>query len=155
MMAPSPRREGTTPAEVEIVVVEDNPNDAELILRVFRKHNMANQIVLLQDGAETLDFFFPRDGAAPPSAALRVVLLDLKLPTVDGIEVLRRLKSDGRTWSIPVVVVTSSSEDRDIKDAYALGVNSYVTKPIKFDEFAKAVADLGLYWLMLNKLPAQ
>ncbi len=154
-MAQPTHKEGTMPAEVEIVVVEDNPNDAELILRVFRKHNMANQVVLLKDGAEALDFFFPRDGSVPPSAALRVVLLDLKLPKVDGIEILRRLKSDARTRGIPVVVVTSSSEDRDIKDAYELGVNSYVTKPIKFDEFAKAVADLGLYWLMLNKLPAR
>ena len=147
--------EPMTPAKVEIVIVEDNPNDAELILRVFRKHNLANQVVLLKDGAEALDFFFPPAGPASASAALRVILLDLKLPKIDGIGVLRRLKSDERTRGIPVVVVTSSSEDRDIKDAYDLGVNSYVTKPIKFDEFAKAVADLGLYWLMLNKLPAR
>ena len=146
--------EELTAAKVEIVLVEDNPNDAELILRVFRKHNMANQIVLLCDGAEALNFFFPPDGSAP-GGALRIVLLDLKLPKVNGIDVLRRLKGDERTRGIPVVVLTSSSEERDIKDAYELGVNSYVTKPIKFDEFAKAVADLGLYWLMLNKLPAQ
>ena len=144
-----------TPAKVEIVIVEDNPNDAELILRVFRKHNLANQVILLKDGAEALDFFFPPAGPASASAALRVILLDLKLPKIDGIGVLRRLKSDERTRSIPVVVVTSSSEDRDIENAYHLGVNSYVTKPIKFDDFAKAVADLGLYWLMLNKLPAR
>ncbi len=149
------RTEETTPAEVEIVIVEDNPNDAELILRVFRKHNMANQIVLLKDGAEALNFFFPSDSVTPPGGGLRIILLDLKLPKVDGIEILRRLKSDERTRAIPVVVLTSSSEDRDIKDAYELGVNSYVAKPIKFDEFAKAVADLGLYWLMLNKLPAR
>ncbi len=148
-------KEPMTAPTVEIVIVEDNPNDAELICRVFRKHNLANQIVLLKDGAEALDFFFPPDGSAPPGGALRIVLLDLKLPKIDGIEVLRRLKSDERTRGIPVVVVTSSAEDRDIKDAYDLGVNSYVTKPIKFDEFAKAVADLGLYWLMLNKLPAR
>lgn len=149
------QKEPMTAATVEIVIVEDNPSDAELILRVFRKHNLANQIVLLKDGAEALDFFFPPDGSAPPGGTLRIILLDLKLPKIDGIEVLRRLKSDERTRGIPVVVVTSSSEDRDIKDAYDLGVNSYVTKPIKFDEFAKAVADLGLYWLMLNKLPAR
>jgi two-component system response regulator len=151
------RKEETTAARVEIVIVEDNPNDAELILRVFRKHNMANQIVLLQDGAEALDFFFPPNGAAPGAAntVLRVILLDLKLPKVDGIEVLRRLKSQPRTRSIPVVVLTSSTEQRDLQDAYELGVNSYVAKPIKFDEFAKAVADLGLYWLVLNRLPTR
>ncbi len=144
-------------SKVEIVIVEDNPNDAELILRVFRKHNMANQVILLKDGAEALDFFFPPEGPAPGVAngVLRVILLDLKLPKVDGIEILRRLKANERTRSIPVVVLTSSTEQRDLKDAYDLGVNSYVAKPIKFDEFAKAVADLGLYWLMLNKLPAR
>ncbi len=144
-------------SKVELVIVEDNPNDAELIRRVFRKHNMANQVILLKDGAEALDFFFPPDGSASGVAngVLRVILLDLKLPKVDGIEILRRLKSDERTRSIPVVILTSSTEQRDLKDAYDLGVNSYVAKPIKFDEFAKAVADLGLYWLMLNKLPAR
>jgi CheY-like chemotaxis protein len=141
-------------AKIEIVIVEDNPNDAELILRVFRKHNLANLVVLLKDGAEALDFFFPPNGSTPADV-LKIVLLDLKLPKVDGIEVLRRLKSDGRTRGIPVVVLTSSAEERDLKDAYELGVNSYVAKPIKFDEFAKAVADLGLYWLMLNKLPGR
>lgn len=143
--------------EVEIVIVEDNPNDAELILRAFHKHNMANQVVHLKDGAEALDFFFPPNGPAPggAKAALKVVLLDLKLPKVDGIEVLRRLKANERTRSIPVVVLTSSTEQRDLQDAYELGVNSYVAKPIKFDEFAKAVANLGLYWLVLNKLPAR
>jgi two-component system response regulator len=148
-------KEKLTAAKVEIVIVEDNPNDAELILRVFRKHHMANQVILLKDGAEALDFFFPPDGSVSASAALRIVLLDLKLPKVDGIEVLRRLKSDDRTRDIPVVVLTSSSEDRDIKGAYELGVNSYVAKPIKFEDFAKTVADLGLYWLMLNRQPAR
>ncbi len=154
-MAKQTEREELLAAKVEIVLVEDNPNDAELILRVFRKHHMANQIILLEDGAEALDFFFAPDGGAAGGAALRIILLDLKLPKVDGMEVLRRLKADERTRHVPVVILTSSSEDRDIQDAYALGVNSYVTKPIKFDEFAKAVADLGLYWLMLNKLPAR
>lgn len=146
--------EETMGRKVEIVIVEDNPNDAELILRVFRKHNIANQVVLLKDGAEALDFFFPAEGPVP-GAALKIILLDLKLPKVDGIEILRRIKSNGRTRSIPVVVLTSSREERDLNDAYTLGVNSYVAKPIKFDEFAKTVADLGLYWLMLNKLPAR
>ncbi len=154
MTKPIPN-EPMTAAKVEIVIVEDNPNDAELILRVFRKHNLANQVILLKDGAEALDFLFPPDGAARATTAVRIILLDLKLPKVDGIEVLRRLKADERTRSIPVVVLTSSTEQRDLQDAYELGVNSYVAKPIKFDEFAKAVADLGLYWLMLNKLPAR
>jgi len=144
--------EGPAAGKVEIVIVEDNPSDAELILRVFRKHHLSNQVVLLQDGAAALDFFFPPRGAAPPNA-IRVVLLDWKLPKVDGIEVLRRVKSDARTREIPVIVLTSSAEERDIRAAYALGVNSYVAKPITFDEFAKVVADLGLYWLMLNRLP--
>jgi CheY-like chemotaxis protein len=141
--------------KVEVVLVEDNPNDAELILRAFRKHNMVNHVILLKDGAEALDFFFPPDGPVPvaANAALRIVLLDLKLPKVDGIAVLRRLKADDRTRGIPVVILTSSTEQRDLKDAYDLGVNSYVAKPIKFDEFAKTVADLGLYWLVLNKVP--
>jgi CheY-like chemotaxis protein len=143
--------------KVDIVIVEDNPNDAELILRVFRKHNMANQIALLKDGAEALEFFFPPEGAAPGVAdgTLKIILLDLKLPKVDGIEVLRRLKSAEQTRDIPVVILTSSMEQRDLKDAYELGANSYVAKPIRFDEFAKTIADLGLYWLVLNRLPAK
>ena len=146
-----------TAAKIEIVIVEDNPNDAELILRVFRKSNLANQVVLLKDGAEAIDFLFVRAGCGLTAASVncRVILLDLKLPKVDGIEVLRRIKADERTRGIPVVVLTSSTEQRDLEDAYELGVNSYVAKPIKFDEFAKAVADLGLYWLVLNRLPAR
>lgn len=133
--------------KVDIVIVEDDPSDAELITRVFRKHNMANRIVLLKDGAEALDFFFGSRANDDP----KVILLDLKLPKINGIEVLQRLKSDERTKNIPVVVLTSSAEDQDIKDAYKYGVNSYVTKPIKFDEFANAVAEMRLYWLLLNK----
>ncbi|MGA9097730.1 MAG: response regulator [Methanotrichaceae archaeon] len=140
-------------AEFEIIIVEDDPNDAELITRILRKHNLANKLVLLKDGAEALDFLFGKgsfidkyDDGSP-----KVILLDLKLPKVNGIEVLRKLKSDERTRKIPVVILTSSREDRDLKDAYDLGVNSYVTKPIKFDEFAKVVADLGMYWMLLNK----
>ena len=142
---------------VEIVIVEDDPNDAELIMRVLRKHNLANRVVHLKDGAEALDFLLPQGGHARRlnNHALRVVLLDLKLPKVNGIEVLRRMKSDDRTRSIPVVVLTSSSEERDLKDAYELGVNSYVAKPVRFDEFAKVVADLGLYWMLLNKPPVR
>jgi two-component system response regulator len=139
--------------EFEIIIVEDDPNDAELITRVLRKHNLANKYTILKDGAEALDFIFGQgsffgkiDDGNP-----KVILLDLKLPKVSGIEVLHKLKSDERTRKIPVVVLTSSREDCDLKDAYDLGVNSYVTKPIKFDEFAKVVADLGMYWLLLNK----
>ena len=139
-------------SEVEIVIVEDNPNDAELITRALKKHHLANRLVLLKDGAEALDFFFAKARLAKTSAGgPRVILLDLKLPKVNGIEVLQRLKADERTHNIPVVVLTSSREERDLKEAYGLNVNSYVTKPIQFEEFAKAVADLGLYWLMLNK----
>jgi CheY-like chemotaxis protein len=138
---------------VDIVVVEDDPNDAELITRAFKKHNLSNQIVLLTDGAKALDFFFC-EGDYADSTAMRtpkVVLLDLKLPKIDGIEVLQRLKADERTKNIPVVILTSSSEERDIKAAYELGVNSYVTKPIKFDEFAQVVSELRLYWLLINR----
>ena len=141
--------------EVEIVIVEDDPNDAELIARVLRKHNLSNKLILLKDGAEAIDFLFAQGPytSQGPSATPKVILLDLKLPKVNGIEVLQRLKSAERTRNIPVVVLTSSREERDLKDAYGLGVNSYVTKPINFEEFAKAVAELGLYWLMLNKPP--
>jgi CheY-like chemotaxis protein len=138
---------------VDIVIVEDDPNDAELITRVFRKHNMVNKIILLKDGAEALDFFFGNGGRDSQEAAknCRVVLLDLKLPKVSGIEVLQRIKSDERMKNTPVVVLSSSAENQDIQDAYRLGVNSYVTKPIRFEDFASAVAELRLYWLLLNK----
>jgi two-component system, response regulator len=144
-------------AEVEIVLVEDNPNDAELITRSLKKHHLANKLVLLKDGAEALAFLFAEGDRAGTSGgrAPRVVLLDIKLPKVDGIEVLRRMKSDARTKDLPVVILTSSNEERDIKEAYALGVNSFVTKPIKFDEFAKVVAELGMYWLMVNVPPVR
>jgi CheY-like chemotaxis protein len=143
--------------EVEIILVEDNPNDAELITRSLKKHNLANKIVLLKDGAEALDFLFAKhgDGAKGGNRNPRVMLLDIKLPKIDGIEVLRRMKSDERTRDIPVVILTSSNEERDIKETYALGVNSFVTKPIKFDEFAKVVAELGIYWLMVNVPPVR
>jgi CheY-like chemotaxis protein len=144
--------------EVEIVLVEDNPNDAELIMRCLKKRNLANRIVLLKDGAQALEFLFGPDSSAAKEStdlAPRVVLLDLKLPKVDGIEVLRRMKSDTRTKGIPVVILTSSNQERDIVAAYKLGVNSFVTKPINFDEFAKVVAELGIYWLMLNVPPVR
>ncbi len=134
----------------EIVVIEDNPNDAELITRVPKKHDLASGIILLKDGEEALDFLLPAEGK-PINHVPKVILLDLKLPKVDGIEVLRRLKSDSRTKTIPVVVLTSSTEERDLKEAYSLGANSYIAKPIRFDEFTKAVTELVSYWLGLNK----
>ncbi len=137
--------------EFEIIIVEDDPNDAELITRSLKKHNLANKLVLLKDGAEALDFLFGQGSIAQiDDGKPRVILLDLKLPKVNGIEVLRKIKSEERTRKIPVVILTSSREDRDLKDAYDLGVNSYVTKPIQFDEFAKVVSELGMYWLLLN-----
>jgi len=136
---------------IEIILVEDNPSDAELIVRTLRKHNLANNIVLVKDGAEALDLLFARNKhAGRDITAPKVLLLDIKLPKVDGIEVLREIKSDDRTKSIPVVMLTSSNQEQDIKAAYDLGANSFVTKPIRFDEFAKVVADLGVYWMMLN-----
>jgi CheY-like chemotaxis protein len=140
--------------EVEIVIVEDNPNDAELLVRAFKRHGVANQIVLLKDGVEAMDFLFSEGAYADrPHNNPKVMILDLKLPKVNGIEVLRRIKADERTKTVPVVVLTSSREDRDLKDAYESGVNSYVTKPIKFDEFSKVVSDLKMYWLLVNKAP--
>jgi len=142
-------------SEIEIVIVEDDPNDAELLVRVFRKLGVANKIVLLKDGAEALDYLFARGAYADRSVDgdPKIIILDLKLPKVNGIEVLQKIKSDERTRRVPVVVLTSSKETRDVKDAYGLGVNSYVTKPIKFEEFAKIVTELGMYWLLVNKLP--
>jgi len=139
--------------EFEIIIVEDDPNDAELITRVLRKHNLANKLIILKDGAEALDFVFGQGSFANrhDDGSPKVILLDLKLPKVNGIEVLRKIKSDERTRKIPVVILTSSREDRDLTDAYELGVNSYITKPIRFDEFTRIVADLGMYWLLLNK----
>jgi CheY-like chemotaxis protein len=142
--------------DVEIVLVEDNPNDAELISRVLKKHNLADNLVVLKDGVEALAFLLGEDGLANRTPGLpKLILLDLKLPKVDGNEVLRRIKSDEHTKSIPVVVLTSSSEQRDLLDSYSFGANSYVTKPIKYADFSKVVAEVGLYWLLLNKLPAR
>ncbi len=144
-------------SQVEIVIVEDNPNDAELISRVLGKHGLARKSIILKDGVEALDYLFAQGSFADRRAGdvLKVILLDLKLPKIDGIEVLRRLKSDERTRDIPIVALTSSTEQRDLKAAYELGVNSYVSKPIKFPEFAKVVAELGTYWLEVNRLPGR
>jgi len=138
---------------VEILIVEDNPLDAELTLRALKNNNIANNIYVAEDGEEALDFFFCRKSFKgrsfhnPP----RVVLLDLKLPKFSGLEVLRQVKKDKRTSHIPIVIVTSSREEPDMKEAYELGVNSYVVKPVNFDQFLNAMSSLGLYWLLVNE----
>jgi two-component system, response regulator len=134
-----------------ILLVEDNPKDEALTLRALRKHNLQSTVVVMRDGVEALDYLLPPDGAAEPLPHL--VLLDLKLPKVDGLEVLRRLRGHERTRLLPVVILTSSSEERDILEGYRLGTNSYVRKPVDFTEFTDAVRHLGLYWLLLNTAP--
>jgi two-component system response regulator len=141
-----------TEHEVDILLVEDNPQDAEMTIRALKKHKLANSVHHAKDGAEALAYLF----GTPESNRRRqpkVVLLDLKLPKVDGLEVLQKIKSDEATRTIPVVVLTSSKEDRDMVESYRLGVNSYITKPVEFDKFMEAVQQLGLYWLLLNGLP--
>jgi CheY-like chemotaxis protein len=141
--------------DVEILLVEDNPTDAELATLALKEHNLANKLVWVKDGAEALDFLFGTGAYAnrKPENRPKVVLLDLRLPKIDGLEVLRRLKADERTRRIPVVVVTSSKEDRDVVASYDLGVNSYISKPVEFDEFSRVVSELGLYWLLINRPP--
>ena len=142
---------------IEILLVEDNPNDVELTLHAFKKYNLANRVQVVRDGAEALDYIFAtgafagRDMKEQP----KVILLDLKLPKVNGLEVLRRIKSDPHTKMIPVVVLTTSREERDISESYQLGVNSYIRKPVDFDQFTESVRTLGLYWLLLNQRPAE
>lgn len=141
--------------EIEILLVEDNPNDAELTLRALKKNNLANRVMHARDGAEALEFLFGNgafSGRAVENTP-KVIMLDLKLPKVGGIEVLERIKSDERTKNIPVVVLTSSREDVDLKRCYELGVNSYIVKPVEFESFIKAISDLGFYWLLLNQIP--
>ena len=136
-----------------IVLVEDNANDEELMLRAFRKSNIVNRVVVVRDGAEALDYFFCRGAHAdrPTGEVAQVVLLDLKLPKVDGLDVLAALRADERTRLIPVVILTSSAEDQDLVRGYGLGANSYVRKPVDFTQFVEAVRQLGLYWLAINQ----
>jgi two-component system, response regulator len=140
---------------VEILLVEDNPSDAELTLHVFKRNNISNRIHVVHDGKEALEYIFCSDRYADKNIEdwPKLILLDLKLPLVDGKEVLRKIRGDPRTQRIPVVVLTSSKEDRDIVDSYALGVNSYIVKPVDFNSFNQAVRDLGHYWLLLNQPP--
>ena len=142
---------------LEILLVEDNPNDAELAIHALHKRNFANNLIHVQDGQAALDFLFctgeyeNRDGKHLP----KVVLLDLKLPKVDGIEVLRQLRADERTKLLPIVVLTSSREESDVIETYKLGANSYIVKPVEFENFSEAVSNLGLYWLLLNEPPVR
>jgi len=139
---------------VDILLVEDNPNDAELAMRALRKGKLANHITWVKDGAEALEFIF-RTGAyaGRPDQYPRLILLDLKLPKMDGIEVLKRLKADERTRVIPVVMITSSAEESDVIESYKLGVNSYIVKPVEFEQFSETVAKTGFYWMLMNKTP--
>lgn len=145
-----------TDHSVEILLVEDNPNDVKLALHAFKANNLANHVHVVRDGAEALEFIFCTDRYAQRQIenGPKVILLDLKLPLVDGIEVLRRIKADTRTQKIPVVVMTSSKEEPDIAACYQLGVNSYIVKPVDFDQFTEAVRQLGYYWLLLNQAPS-
>lgn len=142
-------------SQAEILLVEDNAQDLELTQRALRKGNITNRIHIARDGAEALDFLFCEGAHAARKIdeGPKVVLLDLKLPKVDGLEVLRRVKNDPRTKSIPVVVLTSSKEQRDVVESYHLGVNSYIVKPVNFEGFANAVLEIGMYWLLLNQAP--
>jgi CheY-like chemotaxis protein len=141
--------------EIEILLIEDNPHEAELTIRSLRKNKLDGRLVHVSDGVEALDLIFP--AGLPDDAPLpfhpKVILLDLKLPRVDGLEVLRKIKTDARTRMIPVVVLTSSREDRDVVESYQLGVNSYMVKPVNFADFSNAVGELGLYWMIRNLPP--
>ena len=140
---------------VEILLVEDNASDVELTLHALKRYNLANRMHVVRNGVEALEFIFCTGAYAQRSIAPgpKVILLDLKLPLVDGLEVLQRIKGDPRTRMIPVVVLTSSREERDIVESYRLGVNSYITKPVDFEQFTEAVRTLGMYWVLLNLPP--
>jgi len=141
--------------EIEILLVEDNPTDAELTMRALTRKNLANKVVWVKDGAEALDFIFAQGEFSHRNAEElpKLILLDLRMPKVDGLEVLQKIKAEEHTRRIPVVVLTSSQEDRDIVESYKLGVNSYVSKPVEFDEFIDAVSTLGFYWMLINNPP--
>jgi two-component system response regulator len=144
-------------ADKVILLVEDNPDDVELTLRAFKQSNIANEVVVTHDGVEALDYLFATGAHAGRDVSVmpQVVLLDLKLPKVDGLEVLQRVRADERTKLLPIVILTSSREQQDLIESYSLGANSYVRKPVDFTQFVKAVRDLGLYWLVLNETPTR
>lgn len=143
------------PKIIDIVLIEDNQRDAELMIRTLKKRNLANNLIHLADGAEALDFLFYRGKYAgrEKGQVSKIILLDLKLPKVNGLEVLREIKKSEELRTIPVVIVTSSAEDPDIKLAYELGANSYVVKPVNFDSFSEVISNLGLYWIFINRYP--
>lgn len=148
-------REGETMNDMVILLVEDNPDDEALTLRALKKNNITNEVVVARDGVEALDFLFGTGKQAGRAITPQVILLDLKLPKIDGLEVLRRVRSDARTKLLPVVILTSSNEERDRLQGYDIGANSYVRKPVDFLQFTEAVRQLGLYWLLLNEKPPQ
>ena len=141
----------------EILLIEDNPDDIELTLRAFRKNNLANHITVLSDGEKALEYLFPDEPSKQNSIRqhLRLILLDLKLPKVDGLEILKKVKSNPLTSFIPVVVLTSSDLDKDMIESYRLGVNSYLTKPVDFLKFTQSIQEIGMYWLLLNRMPKE
>jgi CheY-like chemotaxis protein len=141
--------------QVEILLAEDSPTDAEMTLRALRRNNLANKVHWVRDGEEALDYMFCRGAYASRDRAItpKLVMLDIKMPKVDGIEVLRRLKADAATRPVPVVIMTSSNEERDVVESYHLGVNSYIVKPVEFDAFLETVAKIGLYWVLTNRVP--
>jgi CheY-like chemotaxis protein len=142
--------------QLEILLVEDNANDAEMTMRALRRNNLANRVHWVKDGEQALDYVFGRGAYAGRDAALpRLVMLDLKMPKVDGIEVLRALKTSPLTRAIPVVVMTSSNEEKDVVASYDLGVNSYIVKPVQFEAFLETVAKIGLYWVITNRVPSE
>jgi len=143
---------------VEILLAEDNQNDAELTIRELKKHNMANNLVHVKDGEEALDFIFGREKYIERKNTIhfpKVILLDIQMPKLNGIEVLREIKTDPRTQSIPVVILTSSKEHPDVQRCYELGANSYIVKPVNFEGFAESIRNLGFYWLLLNQPPSR
>lgn len=141
----------------EILLIEDNPDDIELTLRAFRKNNLANNITVLSDGEKALEFLFPKEPSEQNAILqhIRLILLDLKLPKVDGLEILKKVKSNPLTSFIPVVVLTSSDLDKDMVESYRLGVNSYLTKPVDFLKFSQSIQEIGMYWLLLNRMPKE
>ena len=147
-----------TQSKVDLLLVEDNPNDAELAIRHLKKNNMANNLFHVKDGEEALEFIFSTGRYENQKELIqhpKIVLLDIQMPKVNGFEVLQKMKGDPRTQSIPVVILTSSKEDPDIQKCYELGANSYIVKPVNFERFAEAIINLGYYWLLLNQPPAE